>query len=229
MEYVKTTMIDTVLSLIAPHRCSSCGEVGAVLCESCKHDIISDSFSGCVLCTRPCGEGGLCGQCARGTNIIQAWCVAERRGGLKTLLDSYKFESKRGASGVCAELLHETLPILPESVAVVSIPSAVATVRARGFDHMGKIADEFARRRGLTRAWPLERISSETLHFLSAKERSRLGPTLFSLSGRAVPRHVLLLDDIVTTGTTLRAAVRLIHDAGAERIYVAAVARQPFD
>lgn len=220
-------MIDTILSLLAPHRCSSCGEIGAVLCESCKNDIISDSFSGCVLCTRPCGKRGLCERCAHRANITQAWCVAERRDGLKTMLDAYKFESKRGASVMCAELLDKALPVLPEGIAVVSIPSASATVRARGFDHMGRIADEFARRRGLKRAWPLERASAVTLHFLSAKERRKLGTTLFSLSGKAAPDQVLLLDDIVTTGTTLRAASQLLHDAGARNIYVAAIARQP--
>jgi predicted amidophosphoribosyltransferase len=91
---------------------------------------------------------------------------------------------------------------------------------------MGRIADGLAKRRNLRRAKPLERASSVTLHFLSAVERAKLGPTLFRVSDSTVPEQILLLDDIVTTGTTLRAAIKLLRGAGAKKIYLAAVARQ---
>lgn len=227
MEYVKTTMIDNLLSLISPHRCSSCGEIGSILCESCKHDIISESFVDCVLCAAPCGKRGVCERCVRATGIEQAWCVAERQDGLKHLLDGYKFESRQAASTACVDLLEAVIPVLPTEIAVVSIPSAASTVRARGFDHMGRIADGLAKRRNLRRAKPLERASSVTLHFLSAVERAKLGPTLFRVSDSTVPEQILLLDDIVTTGTTLRAAIKLLRGAGAKKIYIATIARQP--
>lgn len=227
MEYVKTTMIDSLLNFISPHRCSSCGEIGSILCESCKHDIISEPFLDCVLCTVPCGKRGVCDGCARVTGIEQAWCVAERQGGLKNLLDGYKFESKRAASTACVELLDAVIPALPPDITVVSIPSAPSTVRARGFDHMGRIAEGFVAQRSLRRAKPLERASPVTLHFLSAAQRKKLGPTLFRMSENSVPEQILLLDDIVTTGTTFRAAAKLLRGAGVKKIYLAAIARQP--
>ena len=220
-------MIDSLLSRISPHRCSSCGEIGSVLCESCKHDIISEPFLDCVLCTVPCGKRGVCGGCARAAGIEQAWCVAERQGGLKHLLDGYKFESKRAVSSACVDLLDAVIPALPTEIAIVGIPSAPSTVRARGFDHMGRIADGLAKRRRLHCAQPLQRISSATLHFLSAAQRKKLGPTLFRMSENSVPEQILLLDDIVTTGTTFRAAAKLLRGAGVKKIYLAAIARQP--
>lgn len=219
-------MIDSLLNALAPHRCSSCGENGSILCESCKYDIVSDRFSGCVLCAKPCGNRGICAHCSRKSGITQAWCVGERRGGLKTLIDSYKFQSSRAASGVCADLFHCMLPQLPQELVVVGIPSAPRTVRARGFDHMGRIAKEFAQLRSGSVAQPLQRASSVILHFLPRAERTRLGPSLFSLSGAPVPEAVLLLDDIVTTGTTLTAATRLLREAGTKQVYVAVLARQ---
>jgi len=222
-------MIDSLFNAIAPHRCSSCDEIGAVLCESCKHNIISDVFVGCVLCSRPCGQRGVCEQCGRGLDITQAWCVGERRDALKNLIDKYKFESSRAASGVCSDLLDTVVPQLQPDITVVAIPSAPSTVRARGFDHMGRIADDFAKRRSLLRASPLERASSVTLHFLPRSERVRLGSSLFRLSGQQVPEKILLLDDILTTGTTLSAAVALLKRAGARQVYIAVLARQPED
>lgn len=229
MEYVKTTMIDKLLSIVAPHRCSSCGEIGAIFCESCKQDIISEPSTGCVLCAKPSGQRGLCGPCARRTRIFQAWCAGERRDGLKRLIDAYKFDSSRAAASVCAELLNELVPQLPSNTAVVSIPSASRTVRARGFDHMARIANRFAKMRGMQRTYPLVRASSATLHFLPRSERIKLGPSLFRLSNEPVPEIILLLDDIVTTGTTLSAAANLLRDAGAKTIYAATLARQPDD
>lgn len=226
MEYVKTTMIDTLLSLVAPHRCSSCGEIGSVLCESCKHNIVSEMFSGCLLCAQPCGSRGVCGTCAKTTAVKQAWCVGERDGALKALLDEYKFDSKREASRVCASLLDTVIPVLPDDIAVISIPSAPNAVRARGFDHMGRIAEEFAKARSLKRIVLLERASSATLHLLPARERAKLSSSLFRLNGQPVPRRILLLDDIVTTGTTMRAAAQLLRGAGAEELYLASLARQ---
>ena len=226
MEYVKTTMIDTLLSLVAPHRCSSCGEIGSVLCESCKYDIVSEVFSGCLLCTQACGSRGVCASCAKATAVKQTWCVGERRGALKMLVDEYKFDSKRAASKVCASLLDTVIPVLPDDFAVMSIPSAPSTVRAPGFDHMGRIADEFARARSLRRIAPLERAASATLHLLPARDRAKLSSSLFRLNGQAVPRRILLIDDIVTTGTTMRAAAQLLRGAGAEELYLASLARQ---
>lgn len=220
-------MIDSLLDVLAPHRCSSCGEIGAIFCESCKQDITSESFSGCVLCAKPCGSRGVCEECARRSGVTQAWCAGERRDGLKRLLDNYKFASSRAASSVCAALLDGLIPQLPEDVAVVSIPSGPGTVRARGFDHMTRIADEFAKKRGMERAHPLVRASSTTLHFLPRVERVRLGPSLFRISAGDVPETILLFDDIVTTGTTLTAATKLLREAGAKKIYIAAIARQP--
>lgn len=227
MGYVKTTMIDQLLNVISPHRCSSCEAIGVLLCESCKYDIMMEPFSGCVLCTVPCGERGICQHCRRIAAIIQAWCVGERREGLKQLIDSYKFHSSRAASTVLTDLLASRVPQLPAETVVVGIPSSPATIRARGFDHIGRIADEFAKQRALKRAYPLVRASSVTLHFLPRSERIKLGPSLFRHSGELVPEKILLLDDIVTTGTTLTAAAKLLKIAGAKEVYVAALARQP--
>ncbi len=128
---------------------------------------------------------------------------------------------------ICAELLDGVVAQLPSGVAVTGIPSAPGTIRIRGFDHMRRITDLFAKKRGLSVVQPLARVSPVTLHFLPRQERVRLGPSLFRLSGELVPEKVLLLDDIVTTGTTLTAAVRLLKNAGAKEVYVAVLARQP--
>ena len=199
------------------------------MCESCKNDIVDEPFSGCVLCHRPCGEKGLCLACARRLPCEQAWCVGERSGVLKALLDSYKFSGSRAGALVCAEMLDNLLPALPADIAIVGVPTSPTTLRVRGFDHVGRIVRLLAKRRRLVVARPLKRASSMTLHFLSRDERVALGPSLFGLSGGTSPEQVLLIDDILTTGTTIGAATKLLRKAGVKHVYVAVVARQPVE
>lgn len=221
-------MIERILGILAPHRCCSCGEKGVVLCESCKENIISDWLSGCVVCRQPCRERGICAVCCQKIPVKQAWCVGERRGALKKLGDAYKFENKRAGAALLAQLLDEMMPILPRDLVVMPIPTSPASVRQRGFDHTGLVARSFAKKRGLKTAQLLERKSSVTLHFMSKSERERYGPMLFRLRpGVTAPKHVLVFDDILTTGTTARAAVKLLLSAGVERVDLAIIARQP--
>ena len=223
-------MIERLLDAISPHRCSVCGETGVILCESCKYDIIHEAYSGCLLCHKPCGQRGICVSCRRSLPVEQVWCVGDRQEGLKQILDEYKFNNRRAGARPLAELLDEVVPLLPPEIVVVPIPTLPATVRVRGFDHVGLIARKFAKRRELEMRQLLERRSRATLHFLGKSEREKLGPTLFAAkSGVTMPAHVVLIDDIVTTGTTLRAAVRLLQEAGVGRIDIAVIARQPFD
>lgn len=156
------------------------------------------------------------------------WCVGTREGALKGLLDRYKFHSARAAGGLCADLLDSRLPMLGEDVVVVPVPTSSAHMRTRGFDHTGLVASTFARKRGLRCMTVLSRRSNETQHFKSRSER--LTATTGDIEAVASPpAAVLLIDDIYTTGATLKASSRELQKAGVERLFVAIIARQTLD
>lgn len=223
-------MIERILNTIAPHRCSSCGEIGQILCESCKEVIISEPYAGCIICHAPCGQRGICSGCRRYLPVEQVWCVGDRRDGLKQLGDDYKFKNRRAGAAVLAELLDAAVPLLSDNTVIMPIPTLQATIRMRGFDHVGLVANELSRMRQVPATQLLERQSTATLHFLDRASRERLGPSLFLLKRAVSPdAHVVVLDDIVTTGTTLKSAVQLLKKAGAAHVSAAIIARQPFD
>lgn len=222
-------MIEQLFNVIAPHRCCSCGETGEILCPNCKYDIISEPLTLCPICARPVAKTGLCSRCQPQVPFDQFWMVGERSDILKKLLDLYKFNSSRAGAQVLAELLDGVLPVMPPDVTIVGIPTHPATVRVRGFDHVELIVKALAKQRGLTVLSPLRRESSVTLHFLSKRERQKLGPELFSLSSQELPKSILLVDDILTTGTTMISAGKLLRQAGVENLYGAIIARQPIN
>jgi ComF family protein len=200
-------MLDKILSIISPHNCKGCGLVGTLLCDRCIFNIIENkSYS-------------------TGTNF---YSVGPRRGVLKKLTNDYKFHSQRAAADVLANLLDQIIPKLPQDTVIVPVPTASAHVRQYGFDHTALLAKKLARRRRLTVRRLLTRTNNQTQHFLSGQEREKSAKTAFALARPAapVPPHILLLDDITTTGSTLRAARRLLARAGAKSIKIAVICYQ---
>ena len=192
------------------------------------NDIINEPFSWCIFCHIPTSRHALCGGCARQSGVEAAWCVGERREGLKRALDAYKFERVRSAAATFATLLDDTLPVLEGDWVVTAVPTAASHVRARGYDHAELIARMVAKRRGLPYQALLARRGDQTQHFAKGrKQRHAIAHQAFSAHGKAT--KVLLIDDIVTTGATIQAVTEVLRSNGTEHIAVAVISRQPLD
>ena len=202
--------------------------MGSILCPSCKNDIVYEPFSGCLGCLRPTIGANLCAPCQKQMWIEAGWVVGARQGGLRNLLDRYKFDSAKEAGRVCVELLDQRLPVLPSGIAVVPVPTSPAHRRVRGFDHTLYIAKALAARRELPCLQALSRHSNDTQHFRSRSERLKQAARGLE-TVREVPSDILLIDDVYTTGATLRACMQKLRKAGAKRIFVAVIARQTLD
>jgi ComF family protein len=221
-------MIDSLLNLIAPHYCCSCGEIGSLFCEGCKYDIGQDDDTACLLCGQPASLAGVCGACR--PCVERGWYAGARSGGLERLIDRYKFGRAQAAHKPLGDLLLVRLPDLPAETIIVPIPTVASHVRQRGYDHTLLVARYIAKKRGLTCATPLTRLSSATQRGAGRKQRLTQAKTAFEVKARLrndVP--YLLIDDIVTTGATLAYAAKALRSAGATVVWAAAVARQPLE
>ena len=220
--------IDTLLSYIAPHYCYRCGIAGSLLCQSCLEAVKQHRCRVCVICGQPCTNGNVCRRHALPYGKLD--CVLWRRGVVARLIDDYKFHRVRAASGVLARFLDELLPEYDASTVVVPVPTAPANIRKRGYDHMLLIARQFARWRGLRVERPLVRQTNVTQHYArSAAERRKQAQQFFRARGARADVPYLILDDIFTTGSTIKAAAQTLRDAGAKDIRVGIIARQGND
>lgn len=220
-------MIDHLLRLVAPHICCSCERQNAILCENCFFDIKDEPFGRCIVCLQPTAGGNLCNSCGQDRGIANAWVVGERSHAIKQLLNLYKFERAYEAAEIIARLLHATIPILPRDTVVCYIPDIPSHRRQRGYDHMRQIAELFAKQRGLSLHPLLERRTYHSQRGLKKNERLAAQHDAFYVSHAY--EHVLLIDDIYTTGATLLAGARALKDAGVKNVYLGVVARQPLD
>lgn len=222
-------MIDDLLQILAPHYCCGCNKIGTLLCENCKYDITNEPLYICFACGKGLATNtGICESCR--VPYVRAWCVGERHDTLQRLIGNFKFTNARAAYRPLAELLDEQLPLLPPEVRIVPMPTVGSHVRQRGYDHMQLIAKEFGRRRGLPVMSVLGRKTATKQRDASRAQRQRQAKGAFECTQKLDDQYIyLLLDDVVTTGASMRYAARALKQAGATTVWAASISRQTLD
>lgn len=221
-------MIDDFISMIAPHHCCGCGKIGGLLCDDCKYNIIHEPINSCLVCNRPTNSNCLCNTCKVPFN--QAWVVGERNGILQRLIGLYKFERAISAYEDLGGLLVDILPELPSNCIVIPIPTVSSHIRERGYDHMLLIAKYIAKARNLKCRQLIYRQTNTKQRQKGARQRIEQAKRAFGLKGN-IDTNVpyLLIDDVYTTGATIKCASQILRKAGAKQIFVAIIARQTLD
>lgn len=221
-------MINNLLSIIAPHHCYGCNKIGHLLCDNCKYNIINEPFLVCTSCGKPVGVKGVCGTCQ--LPYSRAWLVGERKDELAKVINAYKFERVKSAYHQLAELLAERMPKLPPETIIVPVPTIHSHIRQRGYDHTQLIARQLAKNLGLEYKHLLERQTNTKQRGANRSERFMQAKSAFALRGEISPTVTyLIVDDVVTTGATLKYASKILKDAGAHDVWVAVVAKSPLD
>ena len=158
-----------------------------------------------------------------------ARAAAVYEGGLRDALHAFKFSGRRALASPLGDLATEQCAAsLPGRIdALVPVPLARERERERGFNQSALLARRIGRRLAVpVRSGWLARVrSTRPQSDLSAVERRANVRGAFRASHRVTDRHVLLVDDILTTGATLDACARALRAAGASRIGVLTVAR----
>lgn len=214
-------MIDSILSCIAPHYCCKCGKIGTILCQDCKKYIINISQTSCLLCGRNIKKQTFCRHC-------RGWCLTTRTGVVGEIINQLKFRRVQAGVEALAEILDETLPELNDNVVLSPAPTSPSSIRRRGFDHMAIITKKLAKKRQLPYSPLLRRRTNVTQHFAkTATQRHQQAKYFFEVIKAPDPHLTyVIIDDIYTTGSTLKAAQKCLKDAGAKHILLVAITRQ---
>lgn len=214
---------DLLLALIAPERCLHCrgpaDAPGRLLCEDCRRALPWLPASGCPRCGLPraCPHGGCP---ARGAPFAAAWAPLAYEGPARTLALAAKERSARRVAPwfAAAMTARAPAPLVRDVTAVVPVPGDPVRRRRRGEDHAALLAAAVGRATGLPVLPLLTRARSAPAQHLQGRAARRRVPRPGVAA--APPRRVLLVDDVHTTGATLRAAAGALRSAGAERVVV---------
>ena len=220
-------MIDKLLTFVAPHHCCGCGEVGHPLCVSCINNIIDEPFTQCVACLRPSvRSSGLCHKCR--LPYSRAFVGGSHTGTLDMAIDSYKFMMVREMSKSLTAVVDAFLPELPQNAVLVPVPTIATHVRERGFDHTKMLVRDIAAIRKYSYATSLLCRRTQTVQRgASARERNWQAEKAFRVRGKVDDAKIyVLVDDVMTTGATLRYGAETLRQAGAKEVWILVLARQ---
>lgn len=102
---------------------------------------------------------------------------------------------------------------------LVPIPARKAAVRRRGYDHLSLLVNELQIITALPHLNALEASDRHDQRSLDAKERLQNMKDSFAVRITPVPKRVILIDDVFTTGATLFAAAEALRNAGTREVY----------
>jgi ComF family protein len=156
-----------------------------------------------------------------------AWVVGKRSGVLQRLIGDYKFQRARSAYRDLGDLMLSVLPDLPSNTVVVPVPTVSGHIRERGYDHTLLIAKYIAKSRKIECRQLLRRATNTKQRQSSVWQRKTQARVAFaadSVIDGSCP--YLLVDDVITTGATIKYASRVLTRAGAKNVWVVAAAYQ---
>lgn len=219
-------IVDRLLDLIAPHYCLGCQREGYVLCSTCAGSLPTLA-SYCYRCGKLTEDFKVCASCRKQSALSAVLVGTTYDGTAKRVVHRLKYERARAAGGDVAAVLAGRDWRLPPNLVVTHVPTANARVRIRGYDQAALIARHFARERSLPYLPVLARIAAARQVGASREQRrSQMLHAFRPVKLYAVQNaDVLLIDDVLTTGSTLEAAAATLKQAGARRVYAAVFAR----
>lgn len=228
------SLSEALLELVWPTRCAGCERSGVLLCNNCAQELLFiEASSACLRCGAPYGSL-LCTECYSSQGLLeraftQAVCCVEMNQLSGRLVVLYKDHHERRLAFYIAQYLAACLPDswLQWAEVLTWIPADKRALRRRGFDHMEQIAQELALPTRLPCRQLFKKHSLLDQRGLNRAKRSENLQESFSLvaSKDPLPAHILLVDDVFTTGATLNAASELLLKAGATEVRVSSFVR----
>ena len=224
-------MIEKIINILYPSRCPFCGNLSShefyPFCRVCWQGIRPFSGNRCSVCSIPLPESSvICGECIKDRPFFKTSITyGLYEGLLKRAIHLLKYCGLRGLAKPLSGLLAE-MPV-PEAQIIIPVPPDIKRLKARGFNHSSLIARELSKR--LSIALELDGLikvkSTAQQVNLKREERLRNMRGAFRALRDFRGKRILLVDDVITTGATASECARALLRAGAEEVYLVAVAR----
>lgn len=225
------------LDFLFPKYCVNCRTVGAYICANCFSFISFDIVMICLVCNKGSFDGLTHPGCKSKYAIDGAFSAISYKGIVKKLIYNFKYKPYLSdLKNTLTELFYESIiqqEIFQKAYSskpiLVPVPLHKKRLRTRGYNHAKLLAFGLSKKLDLKVVEVLERTKNTKSQFgLKLKDRKENLKGAFSIvSNIPITQYpnVLLVDDILTTGSTLLEAARILKKNGAKRVWGLTLAR----
>lgn len=222
--------VDTALELLFPAHCVHCGANGELLCELCILSLSPYPDAACSKCGVLTHGPDLCERCAADppaiTRLIAAYLFDDIA---RDAVHALKYDDIRALSPILGTLLSESLIGLRRTPdVIIPVPLHSGRIRERGFNQAEALANRVGELLGVPVDTGLLRRRINIPHQAGLRRESRELNILAAFEAHPLPDglHVMLIDDVTTTGSTLEECARTLKAAGAARVDAAVFAKE---
>jgi ComF family protein len=230
---------DAAVDLLFPPRCVICHRLGAWLCAACIEEIDLIQPPVCTHCGLPLetsipnpGNRTLCDRCQHTPPALDALrSLAYHGGPLRAAIHEFKYRDLRTLAVPLARLMAERWAALapgPDFGAIVPVPLHPRRQRERGYNQAALLAREL----GTCFAKPVEesvlvrtRATAPQVGLSPVERQHNVQGAFRCTSDDLSGMHVLLVDDVCTTGSTLESACLALREAGVTSVQAYTLAR----
>lgn len=232
---LRSQAVRWALDFALPPRCGGCGTIVEQVhsfCADCWKQLEFLGDSGCSTCGLPLEptDADLCAIClARPPRIDRTRAAVAYDDISRSLVLRLKYGRKVALARTMSRYMAPLIASVPPDSILVPVPLHRGRLWQRGFNQSVLVARELARATGLRiKPRALSRVKhTPPLKGLTALQRRRTVAGAFRVREPAalIGRTVVLVDDVLTTGSTANACARALKKAGAERVELLAWTR----
>ncbi|MEW6133864.1 MAG: ComF family protein [Pseudomonadota bacterium] len=219
--------ISSIFDQWFPPHCLLCQAPGGAVCAPCLADLPWLPDAHCPVCSLPTPGGGICGHCLKETpafDRVEALFIYAFP--IDRLIRQLKYREQLALAPLLGTLLTEKPQGgLPD--VWLPMPLHANRLRQRGFNQAAEIARELSAKTGvpMRAGWAVRVRDTPPQAGLKREARRKNLRGAFSCNGKVAGLHVGVVDDVMTTGSTLDELAKTLKAAGAREVSCVVVAR----
>lgn len=192
--------------------------------------ILYPSNNRCLFCNKEDIEG-LCKKCCSditACNNGNELCIGYYRGVLKKLIIDLKYKSNFEAGDMLVELIENKFDKINKDYYLTFIPISKKALKVRGFNQCEYIAKELGFRKNFKVINTLKKVKETKIQKELTKEQRKVNMyKAFDIIDKTIIKNkkIILIDDVMTTGSTIKEGIRVLRENGAIDVKVAVLAK----
>lgn len=215
-----------LLGFLFPSFCLGCGALGSYVCPICKKELKRKKEDICLYCGKKSALGLTHRKCKKKGGLDGWTSMYKYDAPFKKILIASKYKKARL---VLEGLLKQDALLQYKNIlrwkvlfspAIVPVPLHPQRLDERGFNQSSVIARHIASRTRIPYEKLLNRVKN-TPHLAQINDSSKRKSTIksaFRFVGKRIPKSVLLVDDVLTTGATMGECARILKKAGVKNV-----------
>lgn len=214
-----------------PPSCAGCGKYGVLWCDTCAQDIVPILLPICPRCGEPQQLGRrICRTCEDTTlHFVALRSYAQFQGKLRSAVHQLKYRRNVSLGYVLAQPMIKELSGLDWPVDLVTpVPLSLARMAERGYNQASLLARPIAiyfQKEYQPKVIRRNRETQSQVDLPMFARKENVAGAFTADRRLSAGKQVLVIDDVITTGSTLNACAKALMDAGAEAVYGYSLAR----